>query len=68
MLGGPEPDNTASESTRSGQSALVSSHPDIQRGSARKVSVSLHFKIVPFLFLKRSVCVTIYSHARTCTE
>ena len=42
MPDGPEPDIAASASTLSGQSALVSSHPDIQRGNARKYIVFLN--------------------------
>ena len=40
MLDGPEPDHAAS--ALSGQSALVSSHPDIQIGNARKYIELLH--------------------------
>ena len=56
MLGGPEPDNTASESTRSGQSALVSSHPVIQRGKCKESKYFLAFQNRSFL-VPQEVCL-----------
>ena len=42
MTDAPELGHAASASTLSGQSALVSSHPDSRRGNARKYIVFLH--------------------------